>query len=793
VVLQRIRHERPQPEGATLERVGVNEAVTQIVFLGRRRRVYARIAALSGARRGDAVLDVGCGGGYLARLLAAAVTPGGHVTGVDPAGAAISYARRRAPGNCSFAVGVAQDLHLPDGSFDVVTCTLAVHHIPEAERPAAFGEMYRVLRPGGALLVADFRPAGRRLALHSAGRAMRHGNAVPLEELAAAAGFRVEARGDLPLLRYIRAVPPTTRNSPDPASGREGHLMCTVVLANARVITCDERGTTAEAIAIRDGRVLAVGDSGTVRANAGPDAQVADLGGHTVIPGLVDTHPHLLHFGALAEPLVDLADATSHADIVARLAARAAETSPGEWIMATPVGEPHYFIRRSFRDLAEGRLPGRRTLDRATTDHPVMIQAWAPVTPNTCAFNSLALGKLGITAGTPDRAGTVWIGKDADGRPNGLLHGSVTNYYATEPFMAALLRQLPLVRPEAIIPGALRAMQTYNAMGVTTVYEAHAMDFAHIEAYRWLRAENKLTVRVQCAPDAEPYGFPTDRPLTDEEFAARLAQASAITERGDDMLRIDGITFSRGGPLWPGLLLMREPYRGPFGELTTGTSFVAPERAARVMRYCLDQGLRLNIVTAGLGEHDTYLGQLEALGRAPLAADGRPWLLQHLYFVEPEQARRFATLGLQATTSMSFSWGKGELVRERLGEPYLEHLIPLRRLADAGLLAAAGTDWGPKNVFEHVALAVRPYYAGSGRPGATPGISRYQALAMWTRDAARVLGWDGIGTLCAGDHADLAILDRDPLTAPLDELPGTQVITTMVDGTTVHGTDPTRP
>lgn len=196
------------PQGETIERVRWYEIVSTIAFGGRRHRVYTRIAALSGARPGDRVLDVGCSGGYLARLLAAPVTPGGQVTGVDPSPPAITYARRRAPENCSFTVGVAQDLRLPDGSFDVVTSTLALHHVPEPERPAALAEMYRVLRPGGLLLVADFRPSGRRLTLHRGGHAMRHSHPALIEELATAAGFRVEARGDLPLLRYVKAVRP---------------------------------------------------------------------------------------------------------------------------------------------------------------------------------------------------------------------------------------------------------------------------------------------------------------------------------------------------------------------------------------------------------------------------------------------------------------------------------------------------------------------------------------------------------------------------------------------------------
>jgi predicted amidohydrolase YtcJ len=81
--------------------------------------------------------------------------------------------------------------------------------------------------------------------------------------------------------------------------------------------------------------------------------------------------------------------------------------------------------------------------------------------------------------------------------------------------------------------------------------------------------------------------------------------------------------------------------------------------------------------------------------------------------------------------------GKGELVRERFGDRFLPDFIPLARLLDSGMRVAAGTDWGPKNVFEHIALAVEPRYGASGRPAATPGISRSQALAMWTREAAR--------------------------------------------------------
>lgn len=111
----------------------------------------------------------------------------------------------------TFTVGVAQDLPLAqDASFDVVTCTLAIHHVPARQRQRAFEEMYRVTRPGGRLLIADFDPSRPLLPLHPGGRRMSRAAAAvgPLEELAAAAGYQVESRGRLPLLRYVQAIRP---------------------------------------------------------------------------------------------------------------------------------------------------------------------------------------------------------------------------------------------------------------------------------------------------------------------------------------------------------------------------------------------------------------------------------------------------------------------------------------------------------------------------------------------------------------------------------------------------------
>lgn len=561
----------------------------------------------------------------------------------------------------------------------------------------------------------------------------------------------------------------------------------TTLYRNGRILTMEDGDPVYEALATRAGRVLRAGTLAEVRAAAGAGAEEIDLRGASVMPGIVDTHPHVIHFGVIEGAAVDIKDATSHDDIVRRIAARAATTPKGEWIMTTPVGEPHYFLRRSWRDLAEGRLPDRRVLDRAAPDHPVWIQAWAPVIPNVIAFNSAGLAKLKITRETPDQVEHVWIEKDGTGEPTGILRGSVTNYYTGDAFMDSLLVQLPLMQPDKLVSGMAQAQAMFAKMGVTTGYEAHVMDRPLIEAYRFLREANLLTMRVLAAPEAEYYALATSVRITLVEFQDRLREAVTLVDRSDDMFRVDGVTVSRGGPCWPGFMLMREPYKGPYGDLTRGVSFIPKEWCEIAMRFAAEHRLRLNVVVAGSAEHDEYLDQLEATDRE-FGIKGRHWVMQHAFFVDETQARRYAALGIDVTTSMSFSWGKGDMFVERMGEHVLKDLIPLRRMKDAGCRVACGSDWGPKNVFEQIALGTTHEFCGSGRRNDGPAqkVTRAESLAMWTREAARILQWEGIGTLAAGNHADLVVVDRDPLACPVESLPATRVLRTTLGGRTIY-------
>ncbi|MFC9432926.1 class I SAM-dependent methyltransferase [Nocardia sp. NPDC057030] len=151
--------------GVLLTKPRSYRAFKALFLLGRGARLNARLVALSGAAPGHNVVDIGCGPGDLAVELASGVGPGGRVIGIDPAVEMIDYATQHSNTvtNCRFELGAAQALTLPDATFDVVTSTFAMHHIPEAQRGAAIAQMFRILRPGGTLLLADTHPTGRIL------------------------------------------------------------------------------------------------------------------------------------------------------------------------------------------------------------------------------------------------------------------------------------------------------------------------------------------------------------------------------------------------------------------------------------------------------------------------------------------------------------------------------------------------------------------------------------------------------------------------------------------------------
>ncbi len=559
------------------------------------------------------------------------------------------------------------------------------------------------------------------------------------------------------------------------------------VVHGGPVLVMDGVTPPQEAMVVRDGRVAGVGTKNDMLALAGPQARRVDVQGATVMPGLIDTHPHLLHFAARASQLVDITDARNHGEIIERIRKQAAITPEGEWIRTTPVGEPHYFIRRSYRDLEERCLPDRFVLDRATTKHPVFIEAWGPTTPNICAFNSLGLERVGISDFIPDRVCDVWIEKDDRNRVNGILRGAVNNYYSFDPFWTQIQLKLPGPANWELHDSTRAAMALANRQGITAIYEAHNMRADHIDAYRRLRNEDLLTLRVMAAMESESYAYPPFRPLTMDAFSRNLEVGLSLIDLDDPLFKVTGVSFSPGGPLGPGTIRMSEPYKGPFGEPTRGITFLSREKQDFFIAFCASKNVRANFIVAGFRDTDDVIAGIDAIADQYDIRDRR-WLIQHALVINEHQIKRLVEYGFQGTTSMSFSWGKGDLYGERAGRHIWRDQVPLARLLRMGMTVGCGSDWGPKNPWEQIQLAETHEFAGSGHRNDTPDhkITREQSLITWTRDAARVLHWDDIGTLATGQQADFIVVDRNPLDCPLDDVPHTQTLLTAVGGQVVH-------
>ena len=565
----------------------------------------------------------------------------------------------------------------------------------------------------------------------------------------------------------------------------------TILIRGGVIRTQDADYATREAMVTRGSRILGVGNTDDMRALAGPGAQVVDVSGATVMPGLVDTHSHMLHFAIWGAPLVSLFGARSHGEILDRIHARAQSTAPGEWIMTTPVGDGDlgYFEREPERYAAldEGVLPGRDVLDRATMDHPVTIFAFAPVIPNTASFNSMGLQRVGIDRDTPDRAGNVWIDKDGAGEPTGLIRGSVNCYYAEDAFNDQIWRNVPCFAAVGQLDALRSAMPQTSARGVTSLFENHMLTPAYVDLYRTLRQDNELGLRVMVAVELEDYGLPTSETRSKDQIRALLEEARRAIDLEDEFFRFSGVSVMWDGICNTGWMRMKKPYPGPYGELTEGHYQTSPEKIELAMEFCLENGIRLNSSVLGDRAVEENLDMTERLiretGKEPI-----DWVLVHAFFFAPEMIKRYAALHFNHTTTMTAPWGKGDMYMRRFGESGLSNLCPLRTIFDAGMCIGGGTDWAPRSPWKHIELSLTHEFFESGRRNLGPNqqIMRDEALAMFTNSAAGAMRWPEIGTLAKGNYADYIILDRDPGACALDDIEGTQVLRTVLAGGTMH-------
>ncbi len=520
-----------------------------------------------------------------------------------------------------------------------------------------------------------------------------------------------------------------------------------VVLAR-RILTMDPALPVAEALAVKDGKFLAVGSRHDIQALvAGGRTQVIDVRDATVLPGFIDAHSH--PSGAGLSYLKDVDTGLgSIASIVAAIRERAAKTPKGDWIVG--------FMYDDTR-LAEGRPVNRRDLDAATTDHPVALDHRGG---HTSVYNSRAFTLAGITAATQDPVHGAYY------RENGELTGRVAEA-AREP----LLRMIPTSctreerqRGVALISGKMAAA------GLTSVHQTGTSPADYI-AYRDAYEAGELRFRAYLFARGASYDA--------------LSAGGVRTGYGDDFVRIGGAKFAADGSASERTMRMSTPYVGrpdDYGILTMTADEVhaAVETAHRA-------GWQIGIHANGDAAIAMVLDAYERVQKLWPRADARH-RIEHCTLVNPEIIRRIKAGGVIPTPFYTYAHYHGNKWGE-YGAAKLEWMFAHRSFLEAGIPVGPASDFSP-GPFEPL-MALQSMVTRKDTEGRVWGPSQRitldQALRVCTVNGAYASFDEKVkGSISAGKLADFVILEKDPHDVDAGQLKEIRVRRTVLGGRTTY-------
>ena len=520
------------------------------------------------------------------------------------------------------------------------------------------------------------------------------------------------------------------------------------ILVNGRIVTVDDRFTIAQGVAIRGGRIVAVGNNADVLELQGRGTKVIDLKKQTVIPGLIDNHAHFIRAPEHEEMRLD--GVASRKRALEMLAERARTARPGEWIVT--LGG---WSEEQFTDDPRG-FP-LDELDRIAPANPVVLQA----VYNHSYLNTAALKGAGIDAATPDPRGGR-IEKDAGGNPTGIVRsaGGVA-------FVAA---KIPLPDKEQWLANVRKFVSGLNAMGITAWYDAggRGMTASHYEAYKTLADRGELNARA--------FWTTIRQPATPAEVDKVIAEIHQHTPfQGSDYFENIGWGESLYQPATTNLL------RNDF--------VVKPEDMREVRRIAnavAESGMFLNAHAEMENAIDAYLAEFEAIGKVE-PIKGLRWALSHLDQVTDAQLARMKRLGMVAGLH-SRPLIQGALMHKVHGERAWD-MPPFRRVQASGIVWGLGSDATAvttSNPFYTLWFAVTGRMIG-GRQVNRQTVSREQALIAHTRSNARFIFQESnLGSIQPGKYADLLVLDRDYFTVPAVQIKDIKPIMTLVGGKIVY-------
>jgi predicted amidohydrolase YtcJ len=540
-----------------------------------------------------------------------------------------------------------------------------------------------------------------------------------------------------------------------------------LVLLNANILTVDQKFSTAAALAIRDGRFVAVGTNDAVRRFVGKTTRVIEGRGRTVVPGIIETHSHSLGV-AEAEAAQPHRNLRTIGELQDWLKTETARRPAGSWIWS-----PRVYPTR-FR---EHRFPTKEELDAAAPDHPVVVDAAYAFSLNTAALRAAK-----ITKATPNPAGGAIV-KDESGEPTGLLR-NVRGLLA--PF-----------RPDS---GTLsldmleNVHRQYLAAGITSISERGAMldgfkTYQALKAAGRLRVRTTVTVRIPRADDAsEVERFVTSLPFKFGE--------------GDEWLKAGPLKITVDGGILIGTAYMREPYGLGARQLYAvedpayrGFLTLTPEQVAQAILIGHRNGWQMIAHVTGDAGVDVVLDAFEAAQKA-LPSPDRRHTLMHAYFVHPETAARAARLQVPVDTQPAWYYKDADALAGALGRERLAHFVGLNSWRKAGVDVTINTDhmygldrddaMNPYNPFLTMYAAVTRRTESGQIIGPDEAVSRQEALRMMTSTAAR-FSFDekNTGSIEAGKLGDFVVLDDHFMTCPAERLRSIRPDLTVIGGRVV--------
>jgi predicted amidohydrolase YtcJ len=514
----------------------------------------------------------------------------------------------------------------------------------------------------------------------------------------------------------------------------------------------------AQAIAVREGRIQAIGTDIGVMALKGPDTKIVDLGGHFVMPGFNDAHLHLAEAG-FQKLTVDLSGVKSLAEFRERISARVATAGPREWILGGGWDETKWPVKQ---------LPSRWDIDEVTTDHPVFLQR---TDGHIAVANTRAMQLASITLATKDPVGGQ-IDRDSTGQPTGILRESATD---------AITAVIPLPTREQRRSAIETALQDIAQSGVTSVQDNSLWE--DFQIYEELEREGKLTTRI-----SEWLAFKTP--------VEKLQQQRAAHSQSDAMLHTGMLKGFMDGSLGSSTAALQEPYADD--AKNSGLPQFEQADLTQLTKERVNAGFQIGFHAIGDKGIQMALdafadAEKEAQEKKIKAANGGEnyrLRIEHAQVTTPAQIAKFKELKVIASMQPNHLLTDMNWAQSRLGPKRAEHSYAWAEFLSKGVTLAFGTDYPVEPVapFRGLYAAItRKSEDGKKEYFPQQKLTIEQAITAYTVGSAYAeFAEKEKGKLLAGMLADFVVLDRDLTAVTPEKILGTKVLRTVVGGKIVY-------